>query len=254
VSSSSKTAAIGLGLEMPTSLLGTLSPLTDLDFILAHRVLSEKAYAEWFSLPRHPKTEAILDNSMHEVGEPLMPHDLVEAAAIVKPTYVVAPDRMGETVWNKEQLNKLERLAAGKFKLAVVVTGKTVAERKWFHYATSAADLVCYPYREARRFEWFLEHPPIGRRIHLLGVSELPELKRWVDASEREGFVTTVDTGKPIKMGYLGKELEKVASLRHSAITSRQLLDLPVPADVVLRMIVRNIFTLRLLLGHEASA
>ena len=41
--------SIKLALECPTRLLGDIQPLADFDFILAHLVLQDKEYAEYFS-------------------------------------------------------------------------------------------------------------------------------------------------------------------------------------------------------------
>src|SRR5262245_2551389 len=82
-------------MEIPKSMLAKLSPLTDLDFALAHEVLADKAYAEFYASQAAAKRFVILDNGFHEKGHPLEPTELVEAAKRINASVVIAPDKIG---------------------------------------------------------------------------------------------------------------------------------------------------------------
>lgn len=84
-----------LSLEIPTAYLRDFTPLTDLDFALAHKVLENQEYANFY-LDRAKGRELILDNSMHEIGKPLSVAELEEAAKRCNADYVIAPDQLGE--------------------------------------------------------------------------------------------------------------------------------------------------------------
>lgn len=216
-----------LSLEIPTAYLSDWSPLCDLDFVLAHRVLEDDVYASFFS--NRPKDrEVIMDNSMHELGHPLSIGELEEAAKRCNADFVVAPDRLGQPEWNLERFKETHRVLGDRFRIAVSMCGRDSHERSSYLGAVRQADMLCLPYREPR-VDWLHEHTTeIVRRwyrIHLFGVSELSELRQW-DRPYWDGFSFSIDTAKPIKWGYAGRRMNALPSVRGASLSSADLLGL----------------------------
>ena len=236
---------IQLALEIPTALLEALTPLTELDFALAHKVLEDEKYAEFYAT-REAGRILLLDNSMHELGKPLPPKELLRAARLCRADYVIAPDLLGQPERNLRWFLETRKVLRGEFKTAVCMCGRTPEERKDFLEAVSFADMLCLPFREAR-VSWFLEQLPQWTRIHLLGVSTLEELSIWPAIAGRFARIEfSVDTGKPIKAAMVGRHLDDGKSLRGIPISSKDLLGLSFFTPEQLRLMGENIYTLKL--------
>lgn len=241
---------IGLAVEIPLA-LRDIRKYTDLDFVLAHKVLEDEEYADLFN-HRRPDRELILDNSMHELGAPLSTKDLLEAAKRVRADYIIAPDRLKEPEWNLEQYRLLRDAKRSSFahdsRLAVVLSGNSAEKRRDFIADVHDADMLCLPYREPR-LEWYIEQRPHWRRIHLLGMSSLLELEAWMWLLRMvSGHVFTLDTAKPVKAGIIGRRMNDGASLRHLPVSSHDLLEQTLFSKEQQETIVRNIVSLRHLL------
>lgn len=222
---------IQLAQEIPTSMLREWTPLSDLDFILAHKVLEDAEYAEFFK-GRATDRELILDNSYHELGYPLPLSDLLEAAQRCRADYVIAPDKVGDVHENAKAYLDARSVLTG-YKIAVVMTGTPgggdefhfVQERESFLYEVRDADMLCCTFKEPTRLNWFQRswHAKRWKRVHLLGVSELAELKEWNREARFQFHVHgrrirwSVDTGKALKWALRGKNLLDLESLRSDA-------------------------------------
>jgi hypothetical protein len=216
-----------LSLEIPTAYLRDWAPLCDLDFVLAHRVLEDETYAEFFR-ERELRRELILDNSMHELGRPLSSSELLEAARRVKADYVIAPDMLKEPEKNYAWFKETHRLLSDEFKIAVVMCGRSPEERVSFLNAVRSADMLCLPFREDR-LAWGYEQRAVIRqhwdRIHLLGVNDLLEI-RMVERLFSVDTNLSVDTGKPIKWGVAGERMSLMKPVRGAPTTSLDLLSI----------------------------
>jgi hypothetical protein len=244
---------IGLAVELPPSLLVHVGPpLTDLDFALAHRVLENRTYGAWFR-NRAKGRELILDNSMHELGEPLPLDALIRAAEMVNPDYVIAPDRLDDAVWTLQQYHNTRLALDGRWKTAVVLVGATPDERAAFCQQVQEAEMLCLPYRKPR-LAWFLELTPNHRRIHLLGVSTLLELLLWRRLTNACGLDLSVDTGKPVKHGLLGNRISELQSLRHAPLPAKALLEVACVTPEQLDLILENVRFLRTFLEHDDTS
>lgn len=212
---------IELAQEIPTSMLEAWSLLSDLDFILAHHVLADHDYAEFFAHRPHGR-EVILDNSYHELGYPLGADDLLEAAHLCRADYVIAPDRVGDPAWNAASFHMAKKVLDG-YKIAVVMTGTEFGganERDEFLHSVREADMLCCTFKQPKRFEWFKMSSVVWRwtRVHLLGVSELDELALWVEYARTHRHTKwSVDSGKAIKWALEEKFLDLIPTLRHNA-------------------------------------
>lgn len=205
-----------IALECPTSLLGDIQPLADFDWILAHLVLQDGGYADYYSKSERFK---VLDNSVNELLTPCTLEELEEAARIVNPNLVVAPDYLGDAHATRMALKRTIELF-GLEKVYPVVQGSSLdSVLDCLDYILKLGfDKVAVPYdilsnREdkpegmaSRRLEvvnHIVSRIPVGFHIHLLGFNTIEELR-----SCNKGWVKSIDTGVPIMMGLQGKRLD----------------------------------------------
>ena len=204
-----------LALESPTQLLGTVQPLADFDFILAHLVLKDEKYADFY---RKSTKFKILDNSTNELLEPCSLEDLETADRLVGPcNLIVSPDFLGNADMTLDAL-ALACTKFGKSRILPVVQGKTLdevdlcAEEIWKLGLTLLAvpyDICCKRTNTLQRMAStrqeviaLLESKYFGPdfEFHLLGMTTLEELEAYTEDSR----VISIDTGGPILMGLYG--------------------------------------------------
>lgn len=227
-----------LAMEIPTCMVEQISPLTDLDFCLAHEVLDSKDYAEFYSNQRTLGRDVILDNSFHELGKSMSIAELIEAAKRINPTWVIAPDRLGDVAFGYEQFKAMLPFMKEipQTKLAVNMTGASEHDRSMFFLNTyEHVKMICFPYRE-NRLEWFatLSRQYSGYRwpphIHLLGMNEFDELHKFQGLFEANGIPpwrVSIDTSKPLKWGLCDELMRADKSPRGASIKSADLLRFP---------------------------
>jgi hypothetical protein len=246
---------ISLALEIPTAYLRWWSPLTDIDFALAHQILKSSDYAKFFAAQPEGR-EILMDNSFHELGTPLPISDLAKAARLCNATYVVAPDKLGEPIWNENQFHATKKALPNE-SVVPVMSGRNPEERRLYLQSVRASRMLLLPYRE-QRLTWFHEQGHLmvqnWKRIHLLGVSTLEELRAFVGISELSPDVLwSVDTAKPVKLGVIGRRIDDGAPLRGLKLTSKDLLDLKGLALEQVRAIELNIQILRAVCNGEPA-
>jgi hypothetical protein len=216
---------VKLSAEIPTKHLEELSPLMDADFSLAHLILEDKIYAEFYLQQAKAGRMVIMDNSMHELPASLSVGEILEAADRTKPSFVIPPDKLGDVKFTYDQFEILRKqnLRHGH-RLAAVLCGSNSAERSMFFTNVRAyIDMICFPYREPR-LTWFDElltaipkHAGWPPYIHLLGVNTLDELSVWNSKLDLVGWPRngrSVDTNKMVKWGLKNKRLNALDSLR----------------------------------------
>lgn len=213
-----------LGMEIPRFWLETLSPLMDYDFAIAHQVLEDEFYANFYREQAAKGRFVVLDNGFHELGHPLSAPELVAAADRIRPSVVIAPDRLGDMRFSLDSFDELRHILPPEYGCGIVVQGVSPAERaELFMKTMKHAKMLCFPFREPR-FEWFcdllekipkyIQWPP---RIHLLGVNELWELKAFREKFDEIGIESkrvTIDTSKPVKFGVKGIRMSEDIVLR----------------------------------------
>jgi hypothetical protein len=236
--------------EAPPCLLPELRPLTDLDFALAHKVLTDSVYTEFYA-NRPVGRELILDNSVHELGEPLLSADLLRASKLVHADFVIAPDRIDDPEWTLEQYTLLRRTAyTTDAEVVGVLCGDTPEIRSRLLDVMWWSDMLCLPYRKPR-LEWWEELPRLRSRIHLLGVSTLDELRSWTQiARDYPDTEFSIDTAKPIKAALLGRRFDDGSSLR-SLFPQREFLELQSMTFEQERLARENIISLLHILRGE---
>lgn len=197
-----------LALECPTELLENIQPLADFDWILAHLVLSDDGYANFYAKSTRYK---VLDNSVHELREPMELEELKEAADRIKADLVVAPDYLNDHFSTIDALEKATKLF-GKERILPVVQGHEYRYiLECFDYILKMGfDKTAIPARRATGLSLMAQKrkdvvtslvnkAPIGFRFHLLGMTTLEELynadKLWIES---------IDTGCPVLYGLKG--------------------------------------------------
>ena len=206
-----------LALECRTDMLEMVQPFSDFDFILAHKVLEDEKYLEYYknsdNLPK------FVDNSVNEQGTPLSIEELKEAFEKVGGTYLVAPDYLGnagktinayrecKSIFAKEEI-PLERLVG-------VVQGETFGDAiECLNEFRSGVICIPYdlcsqktdpPWLMGLRRALFIAHIPRNQDflIHLLGFNSLDELF-WY---QNDPVVTSIDTGVPVLLGLEGLDI-----------------------------------------------
>ncbi len=204
---------MNIALECPTPLLEAVQPLADFDWILSHLVEADPTYAKWYQLSTRMK---VLDNSVNELLEPVSIEKMTGAANIVNPTFIVAPDFLGD--WEKT-LSALEEAMGvfGRDRTLPVLQGSTLEECKacardikamGFRRISIPYDILSERYFTLRRMgenrSSVLHH--LGAHfswIHLLGFTSPSELLDYVDRKN----ILSQDTGKPIMWGLRGDSM-----------------------------------------------
>jgi len=217
---------ITLALETPRVLLQDLSMLCDFDFCLAQEVIADEKYAEFYTQKTHGVREVIMDNGFHELGRPLSVPELQDAAKVIKPNYVIAPDMIDDLPWTYEQWKRAVKAFKGSdTQVLPVLTSAPELDQKSF-LMNVEGPILCMPYRRPR-LDWFHFHADTivkkWDRVHLLGVNELSELARFAELTDQTGIQFSVDTSKPVKWGLLGTTFDTLATLRHAPIHSSKI-------------------------------
>lgn len=176
----------------------------ELDFALAHLVNASESYKSYYY--NRPKDRTcILDNSLHELGQPLPIDAISNAANEINADYIIPPDWHGE----RERTLRAAEVAVEMFglhRVAPVIQGKTYDEFKQCYttYRLAGFNIICIPYRmrELRAtlaLDELYKHPHI--KHHFLGLNGTPELYVLAAAPN-----ATLDTGKPFREAqYVGQ-------------------------------------------------
>lgn len=209
-----------IAFECPTPMLNQIQPLADYDFILAHLVLQDTRYAQYY---RNSKRMKILDNSCNELLKPLSVKELQKADEIVGSCdWIVAPDFLGDrqkTVqslctempkyFTKERILPViqgdcvndacrcgeELIGLGFHNLAVPYDIGNVRTTSTMTMAASRETVINSLHNISPRFVSF----------HLLGVTLVEELENYVFCKLP---IDTVDTGLPILQGLKNERMD----------------------------------------------
>ena len=198
-----------LALECPTYMLNDVQPLADLDFILTHLVLQDKEYANYY---RHSNRTKILDNSVNEIGVPTSLNDILKAATIVQPNFVIPPDFLGNTRETYRTLCEAEVLFP-RASLLPVIQGSSLEELRDYtrELVYKGYNYLALPYTILNEKGASLKTMAMARKnvvkaiqsnwpkleLHLLGMTTLEELEDY----RYSGEVVSLDTGCPILNG-----------------------------------------------------
>lgn len=220
-----------LALECRTDMLDMVQPFADFDFILAHKVLEDEAYAKHYQESDKLK---IVDNSVNELREPLTLDQVVEVFEKVGGSYLISPDYIDDG--NKTIEAYLECIKkVPKEKVLGVVHGPTFqdASRCAAVYGTGlivvpfdlCSQLRDPPWLMGLRRALFISNVPYmeGRSIHLLGFTSIEEFD-WYQSNP---MVVSIDTGAPILLGLNGLDiLEPLASKEEATFPQMEKIEL----------------------------
>lgn len=158
------TREVGLKLAFitPTNYLETVAARGDIHLVLAHLVLKDEKYREFY---KNSKTYKILDNGAFELGQPMHIEDILKAAEMIGADEVVAPDvfndgrRTLEAVHNftmqvKTLLPAFKKIEH-KFKIMAVPHGKNFLDwLKCFEelYLDDRIDVIGIGYKSCKVF------------------------------------------------------------------------------------------------------
>lgn len=257
-----------LSMEIPTGYLHRWSPLVDFDFVLAHKVLADPNYAEFFKL-RSAGRDVLLDNSTHEFGRPIPFDDLQRAARTVDATWVIAPDIVNPSIdslqvqqnitWAETACMELD----DQFGVAGVLCGNDDHELdEWLNRCVTAGiSMLCFTFHNPDRLKWwqhFEGHSTfdIIDRVHILGLLSLEELRHWVSISEEHPTITfSFDTSKALSLGVQGvlmSTLSDEQNLRGGKIKSKEVLEMQTFSTEQMECVEENIYFLRKVCRNEA--
>ncbi len=203
--------AIKLALECRTNMLEMVQPFADFDFVLAHKALEDETYAKYYKESTNVK---FVDNSVNELGVPLMLEQIKEAFEKVGGTYLIPPDYIGDARRTVEAYVECIK-EVPKEKVVGVIQGSTFEDAfKCLQVYGQVAVAVPYdlcskkedpPWIMGLRRALFISHIPHyeGKFIHLLGFDSLDEFF-WY---RNNPWVASIDTGVPILLGLLGLDI-----------------------------------------------
>jgi len=222
-----------VALEIPTSIIKQIRPLTDYDFALAQLVLTDKKYAKAYA--NRGNRFLILDNGADELGNPVSAEDLLRAAKLVNPDIVVVPDASNNVITTINNFREFLKRDV-PYKLMGAVQGKTIDECMSCvieFFTSDKLDRIGIPFDimcersdplvklSSYRREVVAAISKLGCPIHLLGVSLPEELKAYKDLE----LVRSVDTGTPILYALRGTKFGSGVSYSKATPTSVQTFD-----------------------------
>lgn len=195
---------IKLAFEFPVAYAAVFKPLQDYTFALAHLALAN---------PNYRKTMMpidLLDNGVHENGEPMDLVQLRRTEKLCSPMYITAPD------WIHNAYRTVNAFTPAGIQLdadiCAVVQAQDVEEAKWVYayYLQQGAEIIAFPYR-ADRVTWIRELRLSGlwdkdQWYHMMGLKSVTELKELVDLDIK---YCSLDTSKPIKAGAFGISIDE---------------------------------------------
>lgn len=197
---------------------------------LAHKILAEpdrwRTFCEecrkWHASKSNGRPFFVMDNSLIELGEPLLAKDLYDAACIIDADCIVLPDRLRDfptTIgWSRDAANNL-RKQQRQFPLLGVVQGNT--EQEYMLCAEFFTQIIGVNYLSVPRVTtqvlgsriWITEKlaKTFGKAIHLLGFSGNVADDIAACVANRQ-YVIGIDSAVPIRMGQENIKLEQLAS------------------------------------------
>lgn len=212
-------------LVSPTTLLESVQPFSDYHLILAHKVVYDRHYCDFYAQRSKEGDYIILDNGAVEKGGRSVPlKTIVLAAVLTKPDVVVLPDYLFDSDRTLDELENALRSPHLKFlrrvlpdvKLCAVVQG--VDRSDWLecfdilNNPRNGIDHLGIPKITGQLFEhrWVVLEK-IRKRVkkvcHLFGVW----WKDSLDDIQKEAmfsFVEGVDTPKPLRLAAHGLTLD----------------------------------------------
>lgn len=213
----------------PTPWLEKFSTQGDLHLVLAHKVLEDRAYADFYT---NSKLYKILDSSVYELGTPVEDSLLIDTAMRIKADEITLPDYPGDASLTVKASQKVHVLLQKYFPAKsrmIIPQGETIQE--WFWCLKELLDLctgirrelvvIGLPFRNCNLFSNLnnsnrpgrvnisevLNTYLAGHDIHLLGGGSNPvELSCYLKGILK---VRSVDSAIPIIAGALNERFDE---------------------------------------------
>ncbi len=185
-----------------------LSSYGDYDFCLAHIAAAESDYASYFKRQREKGRFVILDNGAYEIGNALSDNELMSIIEYIRPSEVVAPDVMFDSIATSTRLemffkNHAALIHSMGIRIMVVPQGRGISE--WTEHVKRVSEDFFFDTLGVPKWVSGIERRDdallrLGPRtlhkfehIHLLGMTNIDELR---------GFrvtVRSIDSKQPVK-------------------------------------------------------
>jgi len=111
-----------------------LSDYGDYDFGLAHLCLADKDYKRFFLKRRKSGRVVYMDNGVWETGSPIEMDQMIELALEISPTYIYAPDYMGDMHRTLESVIRfgVKASAIADFRSGIIGVAQGSTFDEWF--------------------------------------------------------------------------------------------------------------------------
>lgn len=227
---------INLACEAPKVWMDEVSKYTDFEYALAHLILQDREYVQYFRRRLTDGRSIILDNSAFELLEPLSHEEVLEARDIIlrenferrDKVRVIAPDVLGNrelTVLKAAQFRSIGDLRSCD--VLVVLQGSSVEDRfqcykeyRWNRFTEIAIPVGWTRVNgkpvpntdESERLELIRKIEEVEKgfiHIHLLGCTKFDD-----SLAEYRTFKTvrSMDTSYPVLAAWEGRDLKDDAS------------------------------------------
>jgi len=178
-----------LGLGIPTKYLKHFTIFTDFDFALAHKVLENEDYRNFYKTQSNKGRVVFLDNSLIELGSPMKPEDILQAGALIRATHIVAPDKFEDPLWSMEQALNF-KIQFGAYHLIIgACHGDVIQQQNILKIYQKHNIIPALSFREDRSWYRSELHGP----VHFFGFKSVDQIL--------EGRPRTIDTNYPIRLG-----------------------------------------------------
>lgn len=219
-----------VALMAPTTLLPHVQPLSKYHLVLAYKVIYDRKYQEYCARRSKEGDYIILDNGAVEKGGKSIPmKDIVLAALLIKPSLIVLPDFLFDSLRTLDETENALRSPHMKFlkrvhpsvKICTIVQG--VDEEDWLECFNilndthNGIDVLGVPKITGQVFGSRLNvlkkiSKKVKKPCHLFGVW----WKTTLEEIGQEGqfdFVQGLDTPKPVRLAVNGLELKDWAKM-----------------------------------------
>lgn len=165
-------------------------------FALTHLVLSRPDYRDFYK--GQPYT--ILDNSIHELGASLHIQDILAAAKMIQPRWVIPPDFMFDYVSTRKALEEFTEYVDPDNILPVLQCRDEIEFKTFQKYLKSEGYYyIALPYKAPRL--QYLKYLDSDIKYHFLGMQSIDELREIAAWMKVMNISWTIDTGKPFRAG-----------------------------------------------------
>lgn len=212
-----------VGLIAPPSLLNEIQPFSRFHLVLAHKVIYDIRYHNFYRDRSKAGDFILLDNSAVEKRGRAMPmKNVALAAMLIRPAVVVLPDVLFDAEGTLDEIEnalrsphvRMMRRYMSNLKFAVVVQGLDVDE--WLECfkilnGIPGIDILGIPMITSNLFGSRTEclreiSGRVRKQCHLFGVRD--SLEELCEQS-RFPFVMGIDTVKPVRLAVMGKGLDE---------------------------------------------